>query len=196
MPKDHLDPMDPRAVGPIAARAFRFAAAAHAAAGQLRKYTGRPYIEHPLAVAQLVRHVTDDEATIAAAFLHDTVEDTAVTLDEIEMGFGAPIARLVSDLTDVSTPRDGNRRLRKELDRAHIARADPRAQTVKLADLIDNTRSIVAHDRPFALVYLAEKERLLEVLGGGHRRLYLLALKTLENAKLQLAEHEKKTALS
>ena len=176
--------------GSLPQRAAQFAHAAHAAVNQRRKYTGVPYIEHPFAVARLVLTVTADEATVAVALLHDTVEDTQVTLADIEREFGADVALLVGWLTDVSRPEDGNRAVRKALDRQHIAQADPRAKTVKLADLIDNTRSIVAHDKGFARVYLVEKERLLEVLTAGHPQLYRLAVETLQNAQTLLAHED------
>lgn len=145
-----------------------FAFAAHASIGQVRKYTGDDYSVHVEAVARLVRGVTDDEATIAAAYLHDTVEDTPTTFDDIAERFGADVAYLVIYLTDVSKPHDGNRATRKAIDRAHIARGDARVHTIKLADLIDNTSTIVEHDPKFAAVYMEEKRLLLPVLADGH----------------------------
>lgn len=142
-----------------------FAARAHGA--QLRKYTSRPYIEHPEAVAELVTCVPHTDAMLAAAWLHDTVEDTATTLADIEREFGAEVADIVEWLTDVSRPEDGNRAKRKAIDREHLRRSSPQAATVKLADLIDNTISIVAHDPAFAKVYLREAADLLGVLAHG-----------------------------
>jgi len=104
---------------------------------------------------------------IAAAHLHDVVEDTGVTHAEIEQEFGHEISVIVGWLTDVSTPADGNRAARKAVDRAHTSLAPAAAQNVKLADIISNVRSIVAHDPEFAKVYLAEKRLLLDVLTRG-----------------------------
>ena len=168
-------------------RADSFAETAHAAVGQRRKYTGEAYINHPRAVASLVLTVTDDDVVLAAALLHDTVEDTETSLEDIEREFGPDVALLVENLTDISRPEDGNRRVRKEFDRQHTAKADPRAKTIKLADLIDNTRLIVANDPAFARVYLTEKARLLEVLSDGHPDLYQLATETLLRAQETLA---------
>ena len=67
------------------------------------------------------------------------------------------MAELVDDLTDVSKPQDGNRATRKELDRQHTAKASPDAKTIKLADLISNSRSIMKDDPNFAKVYMKEK---------------------------------------
>lgn len=149
--------------------AYRFAKQKHEEVGQVRKYTGEPYIVHPVAVAQIVASVDQGVDLIAAALLHDTIEDTNTTYEELrDVGFGHPIAQLVVELTDVSKPEDGNRARRKEIDRQHTAQASPWAKTVKLADLIDNTRSIVLHDENFAKVYMREKQLLLEVLTEGH----------------------------
>ena len=145
-------------------RAKVFATAAHAAVGQTRKYTGEPYVVHPMEVASLVESVGGTEAMVAAALLHDVLEDTGVTVDVLEELFGSEVADLVLWLTDVSKPGDGNRSTRKALDRQHSAAAPAAAQTVKVADLISNTRSIVAHDPGFAKVYLEEKRLLLDVL--------------------------------
>ena len=149
-----------------------FATAAHHAAGNVRKYTGEPYINHPAAVVALVASVPHTPEMLAAAWLHDTVEDCGVDLREIHAVFGINVARLVEMLTDVSQPEDGNRAQRKAIDREHTAQASPAAKTIKLADLIDNTRSIVSRDPEFAKVYMAEKALLLEVLTDGDAMLF------------------------
>lgn len=153
--------------------AREFAEKAHA--GQLRKYTGEPYIVHPEAVARLVHAVGGDDEMIAAAWLHDVVEDCGVSLQEICDQFGPRIATLVDEVTDVSKPEDGNRAYRKEIDRDHLAFASNEGQTIKLADLIDNTVSITKHDPTFAKVYLAEKRDLLTVLSRGNATLWARA---------------------
>lgn len=156
-------------------RAEEFARHRHATIGQVRKYTGEPYIVHPAAVVELVRSVPYTREMVAAAWLHDVVEDTGTTLAEIQLRFGKEVAKLVEMLTDVSTPSDGNRGTRKSIDRDHTAKASPDAKTIKLADLIDNTSSIVRHDPEFANVYLAEKQALLEVLREGDSSLWGMA---------------------
>jgi len=153
-------------------RAKEFATLAHTRIGQTRKYTGEPYIAHPAAVAELVRSVPHTEAMLCAAWLHDTVEDCGVSLDEIEQIFGFEVASLVEQLTDVSKPSDGKRAIRKAMDREHTSKASPQAKTIKLADLIDNTRSIVERDPNFARVYLEEKRLLLELLREGEAHLW------------------------
>ena len=148
-------------------RARVFATAAHAAVGQVRKYTFEPYIVHPTEVASIVATVPHTDVMLAAAWLHDTVEDTGVSIVDIQKEFGNEVASLVGWLTDVSKPEQGNRAVRKAIDREHTAMAPAAAQTVKLADLIANSRSILAHDPAFAKVYLEEKRMLLEVLTRG-----------------------------
>ena len=154
----------------IVDRALAFATIAHGE--QKRKYSGEPYIVHPIEVMEIVKTVPHDEAMLAAALLHDVVEDTEVTLEEINQAFGEDVASLVDDLTDVSKPEDGNRKIRKALDREHSANSSARAQTVKLADLISNSSDILENDPKFAKVYLAEKELLLKVLTQGDPTLH------------------------
>ncbi|HHJ17699.1 MAG TPA: bifunctional (p)ppGpp synthetase/guanosine-3',5'-bis(diphosphate) 3'-pyrophosphohydrolase [Gammaproteobacteria bacterium] len=158
-------------------RARIYATQAHQRIGQLRKYSKQPYHVHLEAVAKQVAGVTDDEEMIAAAWLHDTVEDTPATLEDIEAHFGTAVAELVEELTDVSKPSDGNRATRKAIDRDHTAQASLRAKTVKLADLIDNCRDITKHDERFAKVYLVEMGALLDVLGEGDAQLFQEAVR-------------------
>ena len=167
-------------------KAAIFAANAHT--GQIRKYTGQPYIVHPAEVAKLVSMVTDDEDMVCASFLHDVVEDTNCTIEQIADLFGDKVAYLVAGLTDISKPEDGNRNTRKQIDREHTASGSPEIHTIKLADLISNTKSIVEHDPDFAVVYLKEKELLLQVLTRGSAILYGLAADSLIQGKLALAE--------
>jgi len=160
----------------VVRKAQVYAMAAHAAVGQKRKYTNEPYIVHPAEVAKIVAGVPGSTPDmVAAAWLHDVVEDTGCTYTDIHMAFGADIAALVGWLTDVSKPEDGNRAVRKAMDRAHTAEAPAEAQTIKLADLISNSRSIMQHDAEFARVYLEEKRLLLEVMTRGDAGLHALA---------------------
>lgn len=164
-------------------KARRFAMVAHGSINQRRKYTDDPYIVHPASVVKLVRTVPHTVEILCAAWLHDVVEDTPVTLGEIEAEFGHEVAALVEQLTDVSKPTDGNRKVRKGIDRAHTAIASADAKTIKLADLIDNSKNILAHDPTFARVYLAEKELLLQVLVEGDQTLWNQANEILRAAK-------------
>ena len=167
-------------------RARHFATQAHRRIDQRRKYSNQPYEVHLKSVAALVAEICDDEEMVAAAWLHDTVEDTPATLEDIEREFGDGVAALVDQLTDVSRAHDGNRAARKAIDRAHLAQASARAKTVKLADLIDNARDICKHDSRFARVFLQEMAALLEVLQDGDARMLARARKTLEKQSTKL----------
>lgn len=143
--------------------------------GQVRKYTGEPYYLHTVEVMEIVKTVPHIEEMLCAALLHDVVEDTDCTLDMINNTLGDEVAYLVEMLTDVSKPEDGNRSKRKAIDLEHTSKASPMAKTIKLADLISNTKSIVKHDKNFAKVYLQEKALLLEVLKDGDETLWNIA---------------------
>ena len=167
-------------------KASHFATQAHKRINHRRKYTNQPYDVHLKAVAELVQSVSDDPEMIAAAWLHDTVEDTPVTFHDIEKEFGASIAQLVSDLTDVSKASDGNRAVRKAIDRAHLAKATSRAKTIKLADLINNCQDICSNSPRFARVYITEMASLLEVLADDETRLFEQARKILSDCAVTL----------
>lgn len=153
-------------------RAYTFAEKAHR--GQLRRYTGAPYFEHVEAVASVVATVPHTPEMLAAAFLHDVVEDCDVSIDDIFRDFGFDVARYVSDLT--SPPASaGNRAQRKQMDLRRLATAHPKSKTIKLADLIDNTSTIVERDPGFARVYMPEKAALLPVLADGDPTLFARA---------------------
>lgn len=160
----------------IVEKARVFATAAHAAVKQVRKYTFEPYINHPAAVVKLVKSVSHNDQMLAAAWLHDVIEDTGVDERTIINEFGRTIAELVWWLTDKSKKGDGNRAVRKAIDRDHLAQAPPDAQTIKLADLIDNTKTIVARDLKLAKVYLREKAALLHILKNGDPTLMKIAM--------------------
>jgi (p)ppGpp synthase/HD superfamily hydrolase len=131
---------------------------------QKRKYTGEPYFNHCEEVAWLTAVFGGSDNMVAAAYLHDVVEDTPITNEQINEWFGSDISNLVYWLTDISLPHDGNRAARKLIDRQHTAKASIDAQFIKCADIISNTKSIVEHDPNFARVYLREMQGLLGVM--------------------------------
>ncbi|WP_020476280.1 HD domain-containing protein [Zavarzinella formosa] len=168
--------------------ALGFAIAAHR--GQTRKYTGEAYVVHCSNVGRIVAEHTNDQEMIAAALLHDVLEDTNLTGEELRGIFGDRVTDLVLEVTDVSHPRDGNREKRKALDREHLARSSPEGATIKLADTIDNTESIAIHDPNFARVYLGEMDKVLPLLRHGDARLWDRAERTLQMAQEKLIHHE------
>ncbi len=169
----------------IVDKAYTFATAAHAAVGQKRKYDGADYIVHPTRVANLVKQYGGTDAMIAAAYLHDVVEDTDVTMDIITGMFGSVVAKYVDDLTDVSKPSDGNREARKTIDRQHTANATADAQFIKCADIIDNAYDIADNDPSFWRVYRREMSLLLdEMVRVKDTPIYLDARWALEEKQL------------
>jgi (p)ppGpp synthase/HD superfamily hydrolase len=163
--------------------ALDFAARAHG--DQKRRYTGEPYICHLFAVAATVSRFGGDRYAVQAALLHDVLEDTPTTYEDLRGHFpnAAPIVLLLTDCGK----EVGNRASRKAVDRARIAAAPSVVQDIKLADLIDNTVSIARHDPEFALVYMAEKRALLDALNDCNPLLKAAAEIAYEKAQHELA---------
>lgn len=165
-------------------QAKKFSTLAHESIDHRRKYTGEPYHFHTTAVAEIASAYSQDPEVIAAAHLHDVLED--VTPKNPEFGpeailreFGSRVLGLVHSLTDVYT-REAfpglNRAARKLLEAQRLAMVPEEAQLVKLADILDNTRDIVRNDPGFAKVYLAEKNQLLGLMKGGPLKLRKAAM--------------------
>lgn len=170
----------------LAYEAMMFAREVHK--DQRRKYTGNPYTDHLAEVAGIVAAagIGDEgggegrEMAIAVAWLHDSVEDCGITLHQIQCLFGWVVRHGVAALSDMET---GNRAERKRLSRERLAAAPGWVQSIKCADLISNTSSIVMHDPKFAVTYLEEKRLLLDVMTKADPRLLALA-------RSQAAEHQ------
>lgn len=159
-------------------KAKNFAERVHAA--QTRKYSGEPYAVHLREVAGYCAEVGCRDEVVAAAWLHDSKEDQGVTDAELRELFGDDVAQFVEEVTDQSRSTDGKREQRKAIDRAHNANASPEGKTIKLADLISNTKSIAVHDQHFAVTYLREKRLLMPFLTEGNPELYRRAMALLE----------------
>ena len=125
-------------------RAYDVAKTAHD--GQVRK-TGDPFITHPLTVAYMLAQYGLDEETVAAAFLHDTVEDTDLTLDDLERQFGPEISRLIDGVTKLDRVRYSNREQAQaaSIRKMVVAMAqDVRVLIIKLFDRLHNLRTVHA----------------------------------------------------
>lgn len=141
----------------LSTRARTYAVQKHG--GQTRKYSDEPYVTHLDAVVRLLKeHAIEDENVLAAAYLHDVVEDTPVTMQEVIDEFGDDVARLVYWLTD---DEKGNRKSRMKMATWRLAQAPWNAKLIKLADIVDNTRSISEADPNFGPVFLREKRAVL-----------------------------------
>jgi (p)ppGpp synthase/HD superfamily hydrolase len=160
---------------------------AHTAHGdQTRRYSDDPYIVHPERVMKTVMRYSTDVAMLAAALLHDVLEDTAVTKKELkaflnnimDSATAASTFKIVEELTDIFTKanfRNMNRKKRKMEEAARLAKVSAEAQTIKYADIIDNL-DVAAHEADFAIVYLEEARHLLSLMISGNAELRLEAM--------------------
>lgn len=146
---------------------------------QTRKYTPDRYIVHPVRVMDICAAYNDRQPVLAAALLHDVLEDTPVTkkalheflLTVMSVEDARETLQLVVELTDVYTktayPR-WNRKKRKAKEANRIRETSADSQTVKYADIIDNSKEIVEHDPDFAGLFLLECRTLLNVMDKGN----------------------------
>jgi len=150
----------------LVVRAMLFSESAHR--GQFRKYTGGAYSEHPRRVAsEAVRLGLNDEA-VAAAFLHDVVEDCGVAFEEILEVFGPRVEFLVRGLTD-DPAAEGNRAARKAAICAKLAKTpDRELHTLKLLDIEDNAKEIAGQDPNFWRSMKKEAASVLEACALAH----------------------------
>lgn len=121
--------------------------------GQLQKVNGHPYVEHPISVADDVRRAGFDSDMVAAALLHDIVENSDVTVEEVRERFGDHVARLVDAMTDLSEVQPYERR--KALHRERVVAAGPEAAAIFAADKLNNVRALRA-------AYAEDGERVAE----------------------------------
>jgi guanosine-3',5'-bis(diphosphate) 3'-pyrophosphohydrolase len=162
--------------GELALLLKALAFAAHKHRDQRRKDAeASPYINHPIALADVLVNeggVTDVEV-ICAALLHDTVEDTDTTHEELTDAFGARIARIVAEVTDdEDLPKEERKRLQVE----HAASISQEAKLVKLADKISNLRDVVEHppakwDLQRRREYFEWAKNVVDRMRGAHPRL-------------------------
>jgi guanosine-3',5'-bis(diphosphate) 3'-pyrophosphohydrolase len=130
----------PKADLALLQRAYDVAEAAHS--GQKRK-SGDPYITHPLAVATILAGLGMDTTTLVAALLHDTVEDTGVTLETITTDFGSEVTHLVDGVTKIDKVKLGDAAQAETIRKMIVAMArDPRVLVIKLADRLHNMRTL------------------------------------------------------
>lgn len=168
--------------------------------GQFRKYTGLPYITHPMRVAAIVQEMPISTCRpancykaemIQAAWLHDTVEDCGITCEMISARFGERVADMVFDMTNPSKIYpELSRRERKELDRKHLADVPWEVKIIKLADRLDNLLDLNHPKAPddFKKLYAKESKLLLEVIAPA---IYNDAEATIKEFEKALAALEK-----
>lgn len=144
----------PQADSKLMITALRFARRMHL--GQRRKQTDEQFVEHPIAVAELLAEAGCDERLLTAAYLHDVVEKTQVELEEIELRFGTEVASIVDAVSEDEAIRDYGER--KRALRAQVLEADRAPILIYAADRVANLRD-------WATIPPERRERVAERLG-------------------------------
>lgn len=167
-----------------------FATKAHS--GQTRKYSPEPYIVHPIRVMQKLKAANMPLPLLAAALLHDVIEDTHISKLQLSEFLYSIMSdtdaeetiKLVVELTDVyvkSAYPQYNRHKRKDLELQRIILTSPSAQTVKYADILDNVKEITSSDPDFAPRYLRECLAILRKIDKGDENLLKAAIDAVES---------------
>lgn len=158
----------------------RFADQAHGE--QMRKYTPERYIVHPVRVMEICRNYLNELPVLAAALLHDVLEDTDTSAEEI-LRFLSELMpeneakrtlKLVLELTDIYTHSDfpqWNRDKRKSMETQRLSKVSADAQTIKYADITDNSLEIMNYDPDFGLRFLKEVKATLKAADRGNPEL-------------------------
>ena len=160
-------------------KAIIFATKAHA--GTCRKGKDKPYILHPLEAMMIVMRDTDDEDILAAAVLHDTVEDTSVTIKRIENEFGPRVAELVASVTEDKKrklPPEATWRARKWESIFSLKNASRETKLICLGDKLSNLREL---DEDYANLGDAVWERFNQKDKAKHRWYYASVLEILQS---------------
>jgi len=157
--------------------------------GQVRKFTGDPYIVHPVRVAIAVAtysFVTSN--MVAAAEMHDLLEDTDVKPEEIEIATNAEVLELVQELTNPSKGSKLPRAERKQIDRDHLRRVSLAAKIIKMLDRIDNLYEMVGASNSFKTMYCKESFLLLDAIAMANKDIADKLYKAIEDLKKTISE--------
>jgi guanosine-3',5'-bis(diphosphate) 3'-pyrophosphohydrolase len=168
---------------------------------QMRKYAPDRYIVHPVRVMEICRQFTSSAPVLAAALLHDVLEDTDTDKDQLyeflttimDEKDARHTLQLVVELTDVYTKANYphlNRRKRKTKESERLANTSAESQSVKYADIIDNSNEIVEQDPDFANVFLRECSVLLKNMNKGDRQLHQQAIEVVDSGLKKLRENQ------
>jgi (p)ppGpp synthase/HD superfamily hydrolase len=174
-----------------------YAVADHWHGGQTRK-SGAPYITHPLAVALLLAEIGMDTTTLVAALLHDTVEDTGLTIGQVKAEFGAEVAVLVDGVTKLDGARWGDHAEAETFRKMIVAASiDLRVLVIKLADRVHNLRTLGFHGKREKRERIARASMELLVPFAQRLGLYVYQreLEDLSFANLSPQAHERVLAL-
>jgi (p)ppGpp synthase/HD superfamily hydrolase len=173
-------------------KASVFAHKAHE--GVARKYNQAPYITHPARVAKATAELSGaTEEMVAAAWLHDVVEDTAITLEQIRQEFGEKVAELVGWLTNEPKVPGENRAARKKKAAVRLNKAPKDAQRIKMLDRMDNLGEMdYKADGSFARVYVEESWDLFYAISNADSDLSERFETTLKRVELLVASEPMK----
>lgn len=164
---DFLKGLTTMSVDGLIIRACKIASEAHR--GQTRRYTGDPYVLHPMRVAgRVMLLISATPVEIAAAWLHDVLEDSKLTEKDLEdRGMPNSVIKLVMALTNPSKsmPEETPRATRKAVDFEHLAKQSPWVKKIKMIDRIDNLTEMSWHDKDFMAIYCQESRGLAEAIG-------------------------------
>jgi len=152
---------------------------------QVRKFSNEPYVLHSEQVANLVELLGNgSDEMIAAAWLHDVVEDTEVTEEYVREEFGDKVADLVVELTKTTSSTDGtSREQRHQIEVERLSKVSIEAKTIKLADIISNCCNVAELDWKFAKIFLPEKKDIVEKsLQDGNKHLLDFATIVINSA--------------
>lgn len=169
--------------------AYVFAEAAHGAIDHKRKVTGEDYIVHPIEVADVCAKMGLSDETIAAAFLHDTIEDTQVSAELVELLFDGEVARLTIGMTDLyrDPEVDGNNAERALKNAHHMWKQDKAVLDLKCADMYANLRSLDDSDtketQKFAIYIIPKMEYKLSGMQNASPIMFELVANEIERQK-------------
>ena len=157
--------------------------------GQKRRGTGEDYISHPARVASAVTlYDPADETAVCAAWLHDVIEDTPVTREDIEELFGEAVAAVVDALTNDGPREDQTREDRKALDRERLRGAPEKVKIIKMLDRLDNIRDCGRLKPSFIQKYCRESRLLGEVLAEADAQLAEDLFKAIDEREARVGE--------
>ena len=158
-------------------KAHAFAAKAHE--GVFRMFSGEPYVEHCERVAGALAELGFDPDVVAAAYLHDVIEDCPISAAELAAEFSPRIAALVVEVTNPKKIPGMSKAERLAAVVKHLAASSYAGASIKLADMADNSSNVSAVSPAFAKGYLPKMAAKLAVLGHGHPELLAKVKKNL-----------------
>lgn len=161
-------------------KAYEFAQLKHK--GQTRKFSGLPYFSHPKSVARIIEQLTNDETLIIVALLHDIIEDTDTTEEDILELFNVEIASLVKELTSRNL-KTGERKA--EYLKKKMVNMTPQALTVKLVDRFHNVKYLEGDNVTLSFIKKYYKETR-EIINYLHENIELDKIQTILLKRIQI----------